>query len=56
MNLQCMAHLSLDLFILQDVIRETVEDKLKMEKERKEREKKKAALSGQRSALARFRR
>ncbi|KAF3697049.1 WD repeat-containing protein 46 [Channa argus] len=39
-----------------DVIRETVEDKMKVEKERKEKEKKKAALSGQTSALDRFKR
>ncbi|KAM9350531.1 WD repeat-containing protein 46 [Symphorus nematophorus] len=38
-----------------DVIRKTVEDKMKMEKERKEREKKAAALSSQKSALDRFR-
>ncbi|KAK2851592.1 hypothetical protein Q5P01_007868 [Channa striata] len=39
-----------------DVIKETVEDKMKMEEERKERQKKKAALSGQTSALDRFKR
>lgn len=43
-------------FILQDEIRETVEDKMKREKERKQRENKKAALSGQTSALDRFKR
>ncbi|CAI5647917.1 unnamed protein product [Oreochromis niloticus] len=37
-----------------DVIRKSVEDKVKMEKERKERERKKAALSTQKSALDRF--
>ncbi|XP_071384661.1 WD repeat-containing protein 46 [Centroberyx affinis] len=37
-----------------DVIRTAVEDKMKIEKERKEREKKEKALSGQRSALDRF--
>ncbi|XP_006796599.1 WD repeat-containing protein 46 [Neolamprologus brichardi] len=37
-----------------DVIRKSVEDKMKMEKERKERERKKAALSTQKSALDRF--
>ncbi|XP_042266295.1 WD repeat-containing protein 46 [Thunnus maccoyii] len=37
-----------------DVIRKTVQDKVKMEKERSEREKKAAALSSQRSALDRF--
>ncbi|XP_034551437.1 WD repeat-containing protein 46 [Notolabrus celidotus] len=37
-----------------DVIRETVEDKMKMEQERKQREKKAAVLSSQRSALDRF--
>ncbi|KAM6981986.1 WD repeat-containing protein 46 [Tautogolabrus adspersus] len=37
-----------------DVIRETVEDKMKMEKERREREKKAAVLSSQKSALDRF--
>lgn len=42
------------MFTPQDVIRKTVEDKMKMEKERKEREKKKAVLSSQRSALDRF--
>ncbi|XP_017265224.1 WD repeat-containing protein 46 [Kryptolebias marmoratus] len=38
-----------------DVIRKTVEDKVKMEEERKRMEEKKAALSGQKSALDRFR-
>nr|XP_046253472.1 WD repeat-containing protein 46 [Scatophagus argus] len=37
-----------------DAIRKTVEDKMKMEKERKEREKKAAVLASQRSALDRF--
>ncbi|XP_051805812.1 WD repeat-containing protein 46-like [Acanthochromis polyacanthus] len=37
-----------------DEIRKTVEDKMKMEKETKERAKKKAALSNQKSALDRF--
>ncbi|XP_070766712.1 WD repeat-containing protein 46 [Enoplosus armatus] len=37
-----------------DVIRKTVEDKVKLEKERKEKEKKAAVLSSQRSALDRF--
>ncbi|XP_035500240.1 WD repeat-containing protein 46 [Scophthalmus maximus] len=37
-----------------DIIKQTVEDKMKMEKERKNREKKKAKLSGSRSALDRF--
>lgn len=46
--------ISLDLFTPQDVIRKSVEDKMKMEKERKERERKKAALSTQKSALDRF--
>lgn len=39
---------------LQDVIRKTVEDKMKREKESKAREKKKKALSGQKLALDRF--
>ncbi|XP_059189327.1 WD repeat-containing protein 46 isoform X2 [Centropristis striata] len=37
-----------------DVIRKTAEDKTKIEMERKQREKKEAALSGKRSALDRF--
>ncbi|XP_071332702.1 WD repeat-containing protein 46 [Trachinotus anak] len=37
-----------------DIIRKTVEDRMKMEKEREEREKKKAVLSSSRSALDRF--
>ncbi|XP_049437464.1 WD repeat-containing protein 46 [Epinephelus fuscoguttatus] len=37
-----------------DIIRNTAEDKMKIEKERKERQKKKAALSSKRSALDRF--
>ncbi|XP_042347739.1 WD repeat-containing protein 46 [Plectropomus leopardus] len=37
-----------------DVIRKTAEDKMKIEKERKKREKKEAALSSKRSALDRF--
>ncbi|XP_032377255.1 WD repeat-containing protein 46 isoform X2 [Etheostoma spectabile] len=37
-----------------DVIRKTAEDKMKIEKERKKREKKEAVLSSQRSALDRF--
>ncbi|XP_041860634.1 WD repeat-containing protein 46 [Melanotaenia boesemani] len=37
-----------------DVIKKTVEDKMKMEEERKKMEKKKAELSSQKSALARF--
>lgn len=43
------------MFTTQDVIRKTVEDKLKMEKERKEKEKKAAVFSSQKSALDRFR-
>lgn len=46
--------MSSDLFTPQDVIRKTVQDKVKMEKERNERDKKKATLSSQRSALDRF--
>ncbi|XP_013871517.1 WD repeat-containing protein 46 [Austrofundulus limnaeus] len=38
-----------------DVIRKTVEDKMKMEEERKRVEEKKSKLSGQKSALDRFR-
>lgn len=38
----------------QDVIRKTMEDKMKMEEERKEREKKAAVFSSQKSALDRF--
>ncbi|KAF7664854.1 hypothetical protein LDENG_00161620 [Lucifuga dentata] len=37
-----------------DVIRKTVDDKMKIEKERKQREEKKKALSAQKSALERF--
>ncbi|XP_040009054.1 WD repeat-containing protein 46 [Xiphias gladius] len=37
-----------------DIIRKTAEDKMKMEKERKETEEKKAALSSSKSALDRF--
>ncbi|XP_020485167.2 WD repeat-containing protein 46 [Labrus bergylta] len=37
-----------------DVIRETMEDKMKIEEERRQREKKAAVLSGQKSALDRF--
>jgi hypothetical protein len=37
------------------VIRQTVEDRMKIDKERKEKEKKKAAAAGQKSALDRFR-
>ncbi|XP_026189429.1 WD repeat-containing protein 46 [Mastacembelus armatus] len=37
-----------------EIIRKTVEDRMKMEKERKEREKKMVALSSQKSALDRF--
>lgn len=44
----------LDLFTPQDVIRKTVEDKMTIEKERKERKKTTAALSNQKSALDRF--
>lgn len=39
----------------QDVIRQTVEDRMKIDKERKEKEKKEAAAAGQKSALDRFR-
>lgn len=46
--------ISLVLFTPQDVIRKTVEDKVKLEKERKQREEKAAVLSSQRSALDRF--
>ncbi|XP_055788056.1 WD repeat-containing protein 46 [Salvelinus fontinalis] len=38
-----------------DVIRQTVEDRMKIDKERKEKEKKEAAAAGQKSALDRFR-
>lgn len=38
----------------QDVIRKSVEDKVKLEKERKQKEKKAAVLSGQKTALDRF--
>ncbi|XP_010893550.1 WD repeat-containing protein 46 [Esox lucius] len=38
-----------------DVIRQTVEDRMKIEKERKEKENKEAAVAGQKSALDRFR-
>lgn len=42
------------ILFLQDVIRKAVGDKTRTEKERKEREKKAAVMSGQRSALDRF--
>lgn len=38
----------------QDVIRKTVEDKMKLEMERRQKEKKAVALSSQRTALDRF--
>ncbi|CAB1336148.1 unnamed protein product [Coregonus sp. 'balchen'] len=38
-----------------DVIRQTVEDRMKIDKERKEKKKKEAAAAGQKSALDRFR-
>lgn len=38
----------------QDVIRKTVEDKMKLEMERKQKEKKAAVLSSQKTALDRF--
>lgn len=38
----------------QDVIRKTVEDKMKLELEKKQKEKKAAALSSQKTALDRF--
>ena len=44
----------LDLFTPQDVIRKTVETKMKMEKERKQKEQKATVFSSQRSALDRF--
>lgn len=41
-------------FTLQDMIRKTVEDKMKIEKERQEREKKASVFSSKKSALDRF--
>lgn len=38
----------------QDVIRQTVEDRMKIEKEKKEKDNKQKALAGQKSALDRF--
>lgn len=46
--------ISLNLFNPQDEIRKTIEDKIKMEKERNETEKQKVALHGRKSALDRF--
>lgn len=45
----------LTLLCFQEVIKQTVEDRMKVEKERLEKEKKEASLSSHTSALDRFR-